>query len=99
LAFWPTLSLFHDGLGRRLVLVENPHLDVARGPVGEILLAVNGAARNVVTLAGLKHLRRLSLDGEGDFAFLDRGPLVPRMAVELVAGARRHGDGLQPHLA
>jgi hypothetical protein len=33
------------------------------------------------------------------FALLDGSPLLAWMAVELVAGARRHGDGLQPHLA
>jgi len=33
-----------------------------------------------------------------DFALLDCGPLLAGMAVELVAGARRHGDGLQAHL-
>src|SRR5438105_9288339 len=88
-----------DRLGSRLVLVENPHLDVAGGLVGEVLLAVDGAARNMIVVAGLEHLRRLAFDGEGDLALLNRGPLVAGMAVELVAGARRHGDGLQPHLA
>src|SRR5712691_9317022 len=67
--------LFRDRLGGGLVLVENPHLDVARRLVGKILLAVDGAARNVVAVAGLEHVRRLSLDGEGDFALLHRGPL------------------------
>src|SRR5438046_5763275 len=94
----PALSLFANLLGGRHALVENPHLDVTRRLVGEILLAVDGAARHVVMVAGLEHLRRLSLDGEGDFTFLDRGPLLAGMAVELVAGAGRHGDGLQPPL-
>src|SRR5216683_4996074 len=92
-------ALFPHRLGGRLVLVENPHLDVARWLVVEILLAVDGTARNIITITSLEHLRRLPLDGEGDFALLDRGPLLAGMAVELVAGARRHGDGLQPHLA
>ena len=92
-------ALFHHRLGRRLALVENPHLDVARRPAGEILLAVDGTAWNMIMIAGLEHLRRLPLDGEGDFALLDGSPLLAWMAVELVAGARRHGDGLQPHLA
>src|SRR5580704_12226230 len=92
-------ALLRDLLGRRLVLVENPHLDVARRLVAEILLAVDGAARDIIVVAGLEHLRRLPLHREGDFALLDRGPLLAGMAMELVAGARWHGDGLQPHLA
>jgi hypothetical protein len=63
-------------LGGRLVLIEDPHLDVARRLVAEILLAVDGAARNIIVVAGLEHLRRLPLDGERNFAFLDRGPLL-----------------------
>src|SRR5215470_15204953 len=89
-------ALFRDRLGGRLVLVENPHLDVARRLVGEILLAVDGAARNVVTVACLEHVWRLPLDGEGDLSLLDRGPLLAGMAVKLVAGARRHRHRLQP---
>src|SRR5262249_11392036 len=86
-------------LGGRLVLVENPHLNIARRLVGEILLAVDGSARNVIAVADLQHLRRLALDGESDFALLNRRPLVAGMAVELVACARRHGHGLHPYLA
>src|SRR5437016_1422884 len=74
-------ALFRDLLGGRLVLVENPHLDVARRLVAQILLAMDGAARNIIPVAGLEHLRRLSLDGEGDVALLDRGPLVAGMAM------------------
>ena len=59
--------------------------------------AVNGAARHVDKLTGLEDARRLALDGVGDFALLHRPPLVTRMAVELVAGAGRNDDGLQPH--
>src|SRR6266581_1662639 len=99
----PTSEPLHQLVGHclrgRLALIENPHLDIARGLVGEILLAVNGSARNVIAVAGLQHLGRLALDGEGDFALLNRRPLVAGMAVELVACARRHGHGLHPHLA
>src|SRR5262245_49512455 len=78
-------------LRRRLALVEDAHLGVARRLVGEVLLAVDGAARDIIVLAGLEHLRRLALDREGDLALLHRRPLVAGMAVELVAGTRRHG--------
>ena len=67
--------------------------------VGQVLVAVNGAARHVDKLAGLEDARRLALDGVGDFALLHRPPLIPRMAVELVAGAGWNHDRLQPHHA
>jgi hypothetical protein len=46
----------------------------------------------MVAVAGLEHDRGLSLDGEGDFALLDRSPLIAGVTMELVAGARRHCD-------
>ena len=91
--------LFRNGLGYRLALVENIQRDVARRLVAEVLLSVDDAARNVVALAGLEHDWGLSLDGEGDFAVLDRGPLIAGVAMELVAGAGRHGDGYHLYFA
>src|SRR3954468_15410786 len=72
-------ALIFDLLGSRFALVENPHLDVARRLAAQILLPMDGAARDIVAVAGLEHLRGLPLDGEGDFTLLDRGPLVARM--------------------
>src|SRR6266702_4393219 len=88
-----------DQLERGLVLVHDVELDRARRLVGQVLITVHAAARDVDAVAGLEGARCLALDGQGDFAFLHRRPLVARMAVELVAGARRYGDGLQPHHA
>src|SRR5712672_4206386 len=84
--------LFRNRLGYRLAVVENIQHDIARQLVAEVLLSVDGAASNVVAVAGLEHDWGLSLDGEGDFALLDRGPLIAGVAMELVAGAGRHGD-------
>src|SRR5260370_40584776 len=78
---------------------ENIHHDVACRLVAEVLLSVDGAASNVVAVAGLEHDWGLSLDGEGDFALLDRGPLIAGVAMELVAGAGRHGDGYHLYFA
>src|ERR1700722_12747538 len=86
--------LFGSSLVDRLALVENAQHDVAHRLVGEVLLSVNGAARNVVALTGLEHDRRLSLDGEGDLALLDRGPLIAGMTMEMIVGAGWRGDGL-----
>ena len=91
--------LFRNRLGYRLALVENIHHDVACRLVTEVLLSVDGAARNVVAVADLEHNWGLSLDGEGDFARLDRGPLIAGVAMELVAGAGRHGDGYHLYFA
>src|ERR1700674_5385259 len=91
--------LFRNRLGYRLALVENSHHDVARRLVAEVLLSVDGAARKVVTVVGLEHDWGLSLDSEGDFALLDRGPLIAGVAMELVAGAGRHGDGYHLYFA
>src|SRR5215467_15774684 len=62
--------LFGNGLGYRLVVVENIQHDVARRFVAEVLLSMDDTARNVVALTGLEHDWGLSLDGEGDFALL-----------------------------
>src|SRR5882724_7891270 len=75
-------SLFRHDLGLRHVLVGNVHLDRARRCIGEILVAVDGAARNVDPVADLEHARRLALDGIGDLALLDRPPLLAWMAME-----------------
>src|ERR1700680_1664563 len=91
--------LFRNKLGYRLAFVENSHHDVACRLVAEVLLSVDGAARNVVALAGLEHDWGLSLDGEGDFALLDRGPLIAGMAMEVVVGAGRRGDGYHINFA
>src|SRR5262249_4161911 len=82
--------LFRNRLGCLLALVENIHHDVACRLVAKVLLSVDGAARNVVALAGLEHDWWLSPDGEGNFALLDRSPLIAGVAMELVAGAGRH---------
>src|SRR5260370_9634630 len=87
------LPLFRNRLGYRLACGENIHHDVACRLIAEVLLAVDGAARNVVAVAGLEHDWGLSLDREGDFSLLDRGPLIAGVAMELVAGAARHGNG------
>src|SRR5215831_1988811 len=91
--------LFRNRLGYRLALVENIQHDVACRLVAEVLLSVDGAARNVVALAGLEHDWGLSLDGEGDFALLDRGPLIAGVAMELVAAAGRQGNGYHLYFA
>jgi hypothetical protein len=44
-------SLFGHLLSGWLVLVENPHLDVASRLVGQILLTVYGATRNIIAVA------------------------------------------------
>src|SRR6202521_3526798 len=67
-----------DRLERGLVLVDDVELDRACRLVGEVLVAVNGAAWNVGVVADLEGTRRLAPDGEGDFAFLHRRPLVAR---------------------
>src|SRR5271170_2585521 len=91
--------LFRNRLGYRLALVEHSHHDVAHRLIAEVLLSVDGAARHVVAVAGLEHDWGLSLDGEGDFALLDRGPLIAEVAMELVAAAGLHGDGLHIYFA
>src|SRR5262252_845568 len=87
----PVRSFLHP-LSGWLVLVENPHLDVARRLVAQILLTVDGAARNIVAVAGLEHHWRLPLDRECDLALLDRGPLIAGVAVELIPGSGRRRD-------
>src|SRR5262244_3536925 len=62
------VSLFWNHLGLRHVLVGDVHLDRARRRVGEILVAMDSAARNVDPVADLEHARRLALDGVGDLA-------------------------------
>src|SRR5215471_3157906 len=91
--------LLGNRLGHRFALVENVYHDVARRLVAEVLLSVDDAAGNVVALAGLEHEWRLSLDGEGHFALLDRSPLIAGVAMEFVAGTGRHGDGYHLYCA
>src|SRR5216683_2435295 len=91
--------LFCPLLGLRLVLVGDVEFDRARRIGRNVLVAMNGTAGNINEVAGLERARRLALYGEGDLALLHRPPLVARVAVELVAGARRNDDRLQPHLA
>src|SRR6266700_4221449 len=76
-------DLLGHRLGLGLVLVRDIELDRARRTVRDILVAVNGAARDIDELADLEHARRLALDREGDFALLHRPPLVAWMAMEL----------------
>src|SRR5262249_11545128 len=101
---YPTYDWFH-GIGRlighllglRLVLIGDIDLDRARRRVREVLIAVNRAARHVDALAGLEDARRFAPDGERDLALLHRPPLIARMAVELVARARRNHHRLHSH--
>jgi hypothetical protein len=86
-------------LGLGLVLVRDVELDRARRTLREVLVAVNRATPDVDKITRLHNSRRLALDGEGDFPFLHRPPLVARVAMELVARARRNHDGLQAHHA
>src|ERR1700719_4346972 len=86
-------------LKQRLVLVHDIELDRARRLVGEILVPMDGAARDVGAVADLERAWLLALDGQGDFALLDGGPLVAGMPVEIVAFFWRNSDGLQPHEA
>src|SRR5437879_4054314 len=91
--------LFGNGLGYRLAPVENSHHDVARGPVAEVMVSVFGPATIAFAVAGLEHDWGLSLDGEGYFPLLHCGPLIARVAMELVACAGRHRDGYHPYFA
>ncbi len=50
-------------LDQRLVLVHDVELDRARRLVGEVLIAVDRAARDVGAVAGLERARRLALNG------------------------------------
>src|SRR5229473_4564803 len=93
------IRLFRHLLGLRLVLVGDVELYRPRRIGRNVLVAVNGAAGNIDEVAGLERARRLALYGEGDLALLHRPPLGARVAVEVVAGARRNDDRLQPHLA
>src|SRR5271163_3556161 len=80
-----------------LVLVGDIELDGACRHVREVLVAMNGTARHVDSVAGLEHARRFALDSEGDFTLLHRPPLVTRMTVELIARPCRNDDRLKPH--
>src|SRR5215831_5205697 len=94
-----TVSLsLRNHLGLWHVLVGDVHLDRARRCVGEILVAMDGAARNIDPVAHLEHARCLALDRIGDLALLDRPPLLARMAMELIARARGNDDILHPYL-
>src|SRR5260370_25829640 len=64
--------LFRNRLGYRLALVENIHHHVSCRLVAEVLLSLDDAARDVVAFSGPEHDWGPSLDGEGDFALLDR---------------------------
>src|SRR5438105_4068841 len=72
-------ALIGHRLGLGLALVGDVELDGAHRPVCHVLVAVDRAARNIDIIARLEHTRRLALDGEGDFAFLYRPPLIAGM--------------------
>src|SRR5437667_11447075 len=90
-------ALIRHLLGLRDVLVGDIELDRARRSVRQVLIAVDGAARDEDEFADLEHARRLAPDGIGDLALLHRPPLIAGMAMERIARARRNDDGLHPH--
>jgi hypothetical protein len=65
-------SLNHIDITNHLVLRSALLRASRRTVTGEIVLTADGAAWNIITFAGLEHVWRLPLDGEGDFALLDR---------------------------
>src|ERR1700680_3285888 len=89
-------GLIRYRLGLRLVLVGDVELDRTHRPIGEVLVAVNRAARDVDAVSRFQHTRRLTLYGESDLAFLHRPPLVAGMGVKLIARAGGNHHRLQP---
>src|SRR4051794_26843969 len=68
----------------RLVLVLDEEFDGARRRVALVLVAMDGAARNVDEFARFEHTRRLAFDREGDLALDHYLPLIAVMCMEAV---------------
>src|SRR5262249_36648789 len=77
----------------QLVLVHDVELDYERRFVGEVLIAVNGAARKVDVVTGFEGARLLALDGQSNLSLLDGIPLIAKMPVETAVTPQRESDG------
>src|SRR5258708_14083369 len=80
----PTRSVGRHRIALRLALVDDQELDGARGRVALVLVAMDGAARNVDGVSGLENLRRLAPDRVGDLALNYRPPLIAVVRMQSV---------------
>jgi hypothetical protein len=71
------------------VFIDDHQFNGADRLAAEVLVAVNGASRNVDHIAGLQDLRLFASNRVGDLAFLHHFPLIAGMAVEWGCAAGR----------